>query len=293
MLILDLSNVVITKVQEYLAYEKDELSESMVRHITLSQILYFKKKFRNYGQVVLAVDTSNYWRKDVFKLYKQNRIKMRQKSTLDWNEFFRIFGIIKEEIRTNFPYVFVSLPRVEADDVIAVLTRRTSPHEPVMIVSADKDMIQIQNKCGKNVKQYSPKTKKFLTTSNTEYDLFTHYVKGDSGDGIPNILSDEDTFLCEDKRQKQVRAPFIKEMKERVNNESIFEHIMHDVDSDGDVIKKFKRNVRLIDIDFIPMDIQESIIDVYTDSKDNLVNNVYKYLMQHRMKILMQKVGEF
>lgn len=288
---MDLSNIVITRVQEYLAHEKEGLSEDMVRHITLAQILHFKQKFKSYGQVVIAVDTSNYWRKDVFENYKQNRIKMRQDSTMDWNEFFRIFGIIKDELKKNFPYVFVSLPRIEADDIIAVLTKRTAPHEPVMIISADKDMLQIQHKYGKNVKQFSPKTKKLLTVENTDYDLFTHYVKGDSGDGIPNILSDNDTFLCADKRQKQIRKPFIEEMKKRVRDENIFDTL--DVDGDDIIINKFKRNVKLVDVDYIPENIQQDIIDEYTNAKDNIVNNVYKYLMQKRMKILMQKVGEF
>lgn len=294
MLIIDLSNVVITKVQEYIAHEKGDVDENTLRHITLSQILFFRKKFREYGQVVLAIDSKNYWRKDVFKYFKQHRVKLRKDSKMDWVEFHRIYNIIKDELKANFPYISVHIPRVEADDIIAVLTKRVYSHERVMIISADKDMIQLQKKCGnKNIKQYSPQTKKLLTEANSDYDLFTHYIKGDSSDGIPNILSDDDTFICPDKRQTSIYKSFIEKMWSRVLKERVLSSVSENLESDDELIQKFKRNIRLIDVDFIPNDIQESIVDEYIKAKDNIVNNIYKYLIKNRMKLLMKNVGEF
>ena len=66
MLLLDLSGIVINAVQGAIA-QKEILSESLVRHVALSQILHYKKKYSKYGKPILCLDSRHYWRKDEFK----------------------------------------------------------------------------------------------------------------------------------------------------------------------------------------------------------------------------------
>ena len=285
MLLIDLSSVVITATIDFMNKSGDyESYDKLIRHVALSQILLYKNKFKEYGRPILCVDSTNFWRKDYFPNYKGHRKKARKESDIDWNEFFRVFNEFKQELYDHFPYVMVEVPRVEADDIIAVLAHDTD--EDVMIVSSDKDMIQLQQTCGDRIKQWSVVGKKHLTLTNTEYCLMTHIIKGDPGDGIPNILSDDDVFLDDDKRQKSVYKKFIDKVKSSSDPLDV-------LDGD-DVIKKFERNRILIDMDYIPNDIVVSINQQFQgESAKPKASKIYPYLVQHRMKLLLERIGDF
>ena len=285
MLLIDLSSVVITATIDFMNKSGDDESyDKLIRHVALSQILLYKNKFKEYGRPILCVDSTNFWRKDYFPNYKGHRKKARKESDIDWNEFFRVFNEFKQELYDHFPYVMVEVPRVEADDIIAVLAHDTD--EDVMIVSSDKDMIQLQQTCGDRIKQWSVVGKKHLTLTNTEYCLMTHIIKGDPGDGIPNILSDDDVFLDDEKRQKSVYKKFIDKVKSTSDPLDV-------LDGD-DVIKKFERNRILIDMDYIPNDIVVSINQQFQgESAKPKASKIYPYLVQHRMKLLLERIGDF
>ena len=285
MLLIDLSSVVITATIDFMNKSGDDESyDKLIRHVALSQILLYKNKFKEYGRPILCVDSTNFWRKDYFPNYKGHRKKARKESDIDWNEFFRVFNEFKQELYDHFPYVMVEVPRVEADDIIAVLAHDTD--EDVMIVSSDKDMIQLQQTCGDRIKQWSVVGKKHLTLTNTEYCLMTHIIKGDPGDGIPNILSDDDVFLDDEKRQKSVYKKFIDKVKSSSDPLDV-------LDGD-DVIKKFERNRILIDMDYIPNDIVVSINQQFQgESAKPKASKIYPYLVQHRMKLLLERIGDF
>ena len=61
-----------------------------------------------------------------------------------------------------------------------------------MILSGDKDFIQLHKY--KNVTQYSPITKKFVNGIDPDEYLYEHILKGDVSDGVPNVLSVDNTF---------------------------------------------------------------------------------------------------
>ena len=285
MLLIDLSSVVITATIDFMNKSGDDESyDKLIRHVALSQILLYKNKFKEYGRPILCVDSTNFWRKDYFPNYKGHRKKARKESDIDWNEFFRVFNEFKQELYDHFPYVMVEVPRVEADDIIAVLAHDTD--EDVMIVSSDKDMIQLQQTCGDRIKQWSVVGKKYLTLTNTEYCLMTHIIKGDPGDGIPNILSDDDVFLDDEKRQKSVYKKFIDKVKSSSDPLDV-------LDGD-DVIEKFERNRILIDMGYIPNDIVVSINQQFQgESAKPKASKIYPYLVQHRMKLLLERIGDF
>ena len=179
-----------------------ENDERMIRHMTLNSLRMYNQKFKeNYGQMVLACDGPNNWRKEYFPQYKGVRRKSRQESTFDWNEAFRILNSLREEIRDNFPYKVIHMDQCEADDIIGTLVENSQEFgnfEPIMIVSADGDFKQLQKY--NNVSQWSPLTKKLVEEGHPRQNLKLKILQGDSGDGVPNVLSDDDT-LIEGRRQ--------------------------------------------------------------------------------------------
>ena len=252
----------------------------------LNSIRMYNKRYRDeYGQVVICADGMNTWRKDYFPYYKAHRRKNREESSQDWNEIFRILHLVRDEIRDYLPYKVIHLEGIEADDVIGTLTMQTQEFgmdEPVMIVSSDKDFIQLQK--FKNVKQFSPIQKKLVTDKNPRTYAFNHIMRGDSGDGIPNVLSADDTFVSEAK-QTPLRQSKIDEWLEVSDN---LKEAM-----DEDTYRNYQRNKKLIDLTDIPENLQEFIINNFNEQAKTPNMKVLNYLIKKRCNHLIEVVEEF
>ena len=174
-----------------------ELSEDLVRHMILNSLRGHNKKFRKeYGEMVIACDSKNVWRRQVFPNYKAGRKANREKSEHNWELIFDILAKVKEEIKQFLPYKVIELETAEADDIIAVLTRRIK--EKILILSGDKDFIQLHNE---RIRQYNPVLNKFVgKDENPSLYIREHILRGDRSDGVPNILSDDNVFV-EGRRQ--------------------------------------------------------------------------------------------
>jgi len=263
--------------------QKVAVDENMIRHMILNSIRMYRQKFgKEYGEMVIVADGMNNWRKDVFPNYKVKRKKNREESSIDWTEAFRIIGMVRDEIRDNFPYKVVHQDGCEADDSIAHIAMSTQEfgrYEPVMIISADGDFKQLQ--VHKNIRQYSPLTKKLVVEKNPKLELANKILKGDSGDGVPNVMSDDNVFL-ESRRQSILSA------KKR-------EALLDDPMALGEeVYRNYLRNKKLIDLSETPSSVIKNIINTY-DSQDPSSNKgkVLNYLIQKRCKLLIESVGEF
>ena len=142
MIIVDYSQIALASIIVQRIDDPD-----LIRHICLNTLRMYNKKYREeYGQMVLACDGFNSWRKQFFPEYKGNRKKNRTASELDWNLIFGTLNDLREEIKDNFPWKVLHLDECEADDIIATLTMQTQEfglHEPVMIISSDKDFIPV------------------------------------------------------------------------------------------------------------------------------------------------------
>ena len=201
MILIDLNQVLISNLMQQInSNPKIALDENLIRHMVLNSLRSYVRQFKSkYGNVVICCDSKNYWRREYFPFYKSNRKKDREKSGFDWTLIFQTLNKIREELKVNFPYKVLDVDGAEADDIIGVLSARQSPHEEVLILSSDKDFIQLQKY--KNVIQYSPIMKKFVKSdSPTEYTK-EHILRGDRGDGIPNFLSPDNCFALGE-RQK-------------------------------------------------------------------------------------------
>ncbi len=282
MIIYDMSAIFFSSVHEYYSREKAEIDENTLRGLILSRINYYNKKFSGkFGNnIVMAYDSRvNYWRKEIFSLYKEKRKKTREESNLDWNLIFSYWNKIAEEFTENLPYVSLRIDGAEADDIFATLCfRYADVEELILIVSSDEDSVQLQ-KMYNNVRQFSLKRKAMLTVENTKYDLFEHILRGDAGDGIPNILSPENC-LVEGVRQKALASKKIEEWRHNggIRNPSKY--------CDETMLERFKLNKKLVDFDEIPMSIIEAIDEAYIKFKKPK-GKLFNYLINHGLTGLM------
>ena len=281
MIIVDYSGIAISSV----IIQKVEIKEDLLRHMILNTIRMYNKKFRDeYGQMVIACDSST-WRREYFPNYKFKRREGREESTLDWDELFRIINSVRDELKEHFPYKVVTVDGAEADDIIGTLTLETQEfgkHEPVMIVSSDKDFVQLHR--FNNVRQYSPILKKFITEKNPRTFLLEHVFKGDSGDGVPNVLSPDNTFV-DGIRQSPVTKKKIQTWIDGIDN---LESVM-----DSETYRNYTRNKKLIDLTETPDSVKQKIINNYEEQKVAHKSRILNYLIKKRCKMLIDCVGDF
>jgi hypothetical protein len=265
----------------------------------INAIRSYKVKFgAEFGELVIACDNRKYWRKDKFEYYKAGRKKARQDSGFDWKLIFDTLSEIRAELHQVFPYQVIDVEGAEADDVIAVLTAWTQTNDlaapdglfgepepqPVLILSGDHDFIQLQKY--KNVSQFSPIHKKWIKPdSSIQHYLMEHIIKGDKGDGIPNILSADNTFVT-DARQRPITA---KKMEPWLNIAPDEFHAHVDIDT----ARNFQRNRYLIDFEYIPDTVRNNIVSAWTTQPRKDKSQLLNYFMEHKMKNLIESLGDF
>ena len=276
-----ISNLMVT-----LSRDSMDLSEDLVRHMVLNSLRGHNKKFRKeYGEMVIACDSKNVWRREVFPNYKAGRKATRAKSEHDWDAIFSMLHNIKDEIRNFLPYKVIEIETAEADDIIATLVnrlqRRTGPNhaKKVLILSGDKDFIQLHND---NVRQYNPVLSKFVGKGETpSIYIKEHILKGDRSDGVPNVLSDDNVFV-EGRRQR----PLSKKKIEAWVNEVFMTFTEEEQ-------KNYNRNRKLIDLSCIPPELEAKIMNEFNDVKVASRDKILNYFITKKLKTLIEVIDEF
>jgi len=271
-----------------------EITEDLVRHMVLSSILYFKGKFqKEYGtELVFCCDSKTYWRKEKFPYYKIKRKAARDNSGFDWKKIFELFNTIKAELKETFPYKLIEIEGAEADDVIGALVKhaRTVPEgidihfgKKILILSSDHDYQQLQRY--EDVYQYSLQQKRYLSCDDPIKFELEHIIRGDSGDGVPNFLSQDDIFVVEGKRQASVTAKKL-ELWLNMTPEQICEN-------DPVLLRNFNRNKELVSFSCIPEDLGKKIVDEYHNYSLPERKGMMKYFLNHKLKGLVSSLNEF
>lgn len=296
MILVDFSQVSLAAILTFQRELKGNEAEvvNLIRHVTLSTIKSFKKKYgKEYGEVVICCDGRKYWRREFFEHYKASRKKAREKSDLDWKLIFDTLSDMRTDLAEHFPYRVIHVERAEADDVIAVMAKWTQTNglvqqglmedpQKVLILSSDGDFIQLQKY--DNITQWSPMQKKFVKANKKELHekIITHIVKA-SDDGIPNILSKDDVFVLGE-RQKSVSQKRLDEFLELG-----FAACKNDEER-----RNWHRNQTLVDFEFIPEDVSKEIIDTYLNSKpkgDRM--SIMNYLIAKKCRLLLDDLEDF
>ena len=283
MILLDFSNIIIGSIMvSHKIPDTERFGEDFIRHLVLNSIRSYRNKYKSkYGEIVICTDFHSSWRKEIFPFYKAHRKVERDKQKvekgMDWSALFETINKIIVEIDTFFPYKVIRVEHAEGDDVIAVLSKTFK--EKSLIVSSDKDFSQLYKY--KWVRQFSPMKQKMLNGIDPIMYLKEHIIRGDKGDGIPNILSDDDCIV-NGVRQKSI------------SKKKIVNWLVQDPHDFNDEMKRgWIRNKILIDFDLIPEPITTAILKQYNEEKKYQQGQLINYFIKNRLKYLMENMGDF
>tara|TARA_B100000683_G_C12438696_1_gene535044 strand:- start:437 stop:1279 length:843 start_codon:yes stop_codon:yes gene_type:complete len=280
MILIDLNQVCIANILQEIKQIK-KIEPLLVKHMILSTLLFYRRKFKDqYGDLVICCDSKRSWRKDIFPFYKANRKSNRQKDDIDWNGIFEVINSLTDDLVKQFPYAVIQVDQAEADDIIGTLVKNYYRDQKIMIVSSDKDFLQLQKYF--NVDQYSPTQKKLLQSKDPNGYLREHIMKGDRGDGVPNFLSDDDTFVT-DKRSKKI-------LKTKLEAWKTLDPIEF---CDEKMLRGWKRNEQLVDLTHTPIDIKQKIVDKFDTYEYNRRDKLLNYFIQNKLRNLIEHIGDF
>lgn len=288
MIIVDLNQVMISNLMVTLGNHTDSIEEGLLRHFILNSIRSYNAKFKDqYGEMIIACDDKNYWRRQIFPYYKANRKKDRESSTLDWNAIFQALNKIRDELKEYFPYRVIQIDTAEADDVIGTLCAEFGNDmpiggggEPILIISGDKDFRQLQKYS--NVKQYDPVRKRWLDEKNPDAYLKEHIMRGDKGDGVPNFLSKDDVFVLNG-RQKPISQ---KKLDQWI-------HMDPSQFCDDQMLRGWKRNEQMVDLSKIPAEVSKAIMESYNSQAGKGRDKLFNYFIENKLKNLLTDISQF
>ena len=284
MILLDYNQVCIANLMAQIGNHTNVgIDENLLRHMVLNTIRSLKTKFcSDYGELIICCDDKKVWRKEVFKYYKANRKKAREESELDWGAIFNSLNKIKAELKEYFPYKVIQIEGAEADDVIGSLSikhgQMLNTGEKILILSGDKDFGQLQ--VFGNVTQFDPVRKKAIKHEDPVKFTRELILKGDRGDGIPNILSPDNSFV-DGIKQKPLRL----EKYANITNPK--------QELTGEQLRNWIRNEQLIDLTFIPEDIQNKVHSEYESQMGKGKEKLFNYFVTHKLSSLMESIQEF
>lgn len=284
MILIDYSPIIISSLMVHLKKlpKGETVDESTLRIMTLDSlratIFPFKK---NYGEVVLACDSRKSWRRDIFPFYKANRKIIQDASGLDWPSIFQSLDLIKSELKEFLPYKMIEVEACEADDIIAVLTKLKSSSENVVIISNDKDFLQLQKY--PNVKQWRKYDEKYIKSDNPTAFLKEQIIRGDATDGVPNFLSPDDCLVLK-QRQKSINSKALANWVNQTPDE---------ICENENQRRWYNRNELMINLDKISPNYVSAIIDTYNNTITGNRAKMLNYFLNKRMKNLIGSLGDF
>ena len=283
MIIMDLSQVMISNLMIQLGnHTNAEIEEDLLRHMILNSVRAYNVKFKHeFGEMIIACDAGNNWRKQIFPYYKANRRKNREKSEINWTAVFETLNKVRDELKDYFPYRVIRVDGAEADDIIGSLAQTYgNTNEKILILSGDKDFVQLQ--CYMNVQQFDPVQKKWRKTNDVDKFMKEHIIRGDIGDGVPNFLSADDTFVV-GARQKPISQKKLDQWLEADPKDFC----------DEKMLRGYLRNQQLVDLNFIPPDIKKEVLEQYEQQAGKGRDKLFNYFIDHRLKLLVESINEF
>ncbi len=275
-ILVDFSQIVIGSYMT--ASKHTDVDMDVIRPAVLNTLRLYRNKFIDeYGELILCCDDRHTWRKDIFPNYKASRKKNRKAAGNDWQNLYDCLNKLKEELREWFPYKVIQEELAEADDVIASIVGILD--ERSLILSSDKDFIQLHKF---NLRQYSPMQKKFVE-GNAKENLHEKIIKGDVGDGIPNIMSDDNVFVDEGRRQTPIT-------KKKVD---AWYEIDPELFCSAEMLRNLNRNVQLVDLSKCPATIRINIVNQFNTIQTGDRKRLLTFFVNNRLKNLTENLSEF
>jgi hypothetical protein len=122
--------------------------------------------------------------------------------------------------------------------------------------------------------------KKWIRNDNPDKYLREHVLKGDVGDGIPNILS-ADNCLAIGERQKPMTKKRMALFLEDPKN------------MDEETRLRYNRNKKMIDLSEIPDEYREKILAEYNKDKDVGREHLFNFFVKKKLKNLITDIQDF
>jgi len=279
MILIDLSQIMVASTMMSMGKDQSQVDISMVRHMVLNSLRMYRTKYhKEYGELVLCCDGRHSWRREHFPQYKASRKTNRDADSRDWTQIFECLDTIKSELREFFPYKYLEIDESEADDIIGVLARIAT--EKVMIISGDKDFIQLQVR--DNVDQYSPITKKIVYDVNPAKYLKEHILRGDSSDGVPNFLSSDNCIVDKIRQtpitKKKIELWIDQDPEDFCNEEQL---------------RNYHRNMKLIDLQYTPSNIANQVGKQFNEVPKGKRSGLLNFFIERKLNNLIESIGEF
>jgi len=254
------------------------------KHMFLTTLFSALGKF-SPDEVVLAVDGKGNWRKSIYKSYKENRKIDRENDLFPWDEYFSHFEELIKGIKSTFPFKVIHIPRVEADDIAAVIVKHSTGYRNILVTS-DQDYIQLLQH--KNTNLFDPMKNKWVQEKDPKRALELKIMIGDKSDNIPAIKP----------------RVGIKTAMKILDTEDKFEQVLKEEieikNKDGEIVKtekvkdNYNRNKKLIDMDFIPNVIIKEVLKRYDKYKIPIYNtmSITEYFIENQLRELNSKVSQ-
>lgn len=276
MLLIDLNQITIANIFEH---QKDaDFDETYIRHMVLNSLRLIIRQFKfKYPEIIVCSDARKSWRHDFFPYYKAVRRNTQASSKTDWKLIHDTITRVRIELQENFLHKVLNVEGAEADDIIATLA--LSATSPVCIVSSDKDFLQLQWK--PNIVQWSPRTKAFMTCDDPTGFLREHIIRGDQSDGIPNILSDDTSFVFKT-RQKVMTLSRFENLQQKL--------IKGDL---SDIEANYIRNKTLIDLESIPQEVKDKCLEAYRTARKGNKQELMNYFLKNNMGLMIEDLTDY
>jgi hypothetical protein len=272
--LVDFNNIAMMKLfNPDVDAKTSEPNMELWKFLVFEDIVNFIKKFNHITEVVIAMDSSDVWRKEVFSRYKEKRKDQKDKE-VDWNLFYNTMNEFFSAMKNNTPFKCLAVEHCEADDVIGHLALTLD--KKIIIYSSDQDYKQVLNK---NVRLFSPYHNDWITCDDPEKYLLENILKGQAKDGILNVITPIDWPV--DARKPGFGDKKINDWKELGLELMLNKPILYNKDGyRGKVIPKERYSLNEILMDFkkIPEKIQKSIENSYTSYKQSEILNLYPWI---------------
>lgn len=245
-----------------------------------------------------------------YKLTRSNRTRPLNRysmvSVTDETKAMLIQSIRCVEYLSTLPITLISEDYVEADDVMAYLTTNVFKDSEIIIMSTDKDFLQLIDE---RVKVWSPTKKKFYTVDSfyeefgihTKNYLLYKILDGDKSDNIPGVngigfktiekrlpfLLSEQLCTIEDvlkislakKDEAKIYERILESKEQLFLNEKLMQ--LQNVDISGkiklNILKECRANIQTLNkSDFHLMFLEDRLTSIFPDINSWISQNFYK-----------------
>ncbi len=188
------------------------------------------------------------WRHEFGECYKGNRIDMSTKYNFKPTFAYTYDVLIPKLIKENKNIHSIKVPKMEADDLIALATRyirHKRPNHTIYLISGDNDFLQLGYK-NLYIADYKKDNLIHLTREEAKEALRQKIVSGDCSDNIPSIFPKDEKINNKTKK-------LVKESKEEM---------LKYINSNEKARKLYESNKRMISFRYIPKHFRKPVYKI-------------------------------